>query len=476
MRTRKALGLGLMLLSMLLAISQASFAGSSEQSAIFAGEVQAAPSFHVVNLPISEVGGEGISWARVDQTPESFGRALTLYAGDTVEAVAGSTGFDKWPGGTQGPFNWPIESGIHYRTAGAWTAYPGDVTESEGEASYGGKEPFMAKFPLGGSQTTALGGMTAFAFKGRSAATEGFGTVTMGDYSSPHPSFPLKMAYGRSFARTWKEAGKVTSHGWAQVRGFELGDVKIDEIRGESIASASPQGWGGEWRLTVFGVQVGADRWGWTEKGVSFAEGMEGQLAQFNDAINQASNDEFRYEFKLTPGRVYRDDFGIARAQSGFAGITYSPTVGKYIPATDLTTPNIVLGPGGKGEKFSWAMGWAGGSAHYAEGDPSSRSEEQVDVDLPPMSDVTDFDTGTGGGEDLIVESAAPTSQPTETSRPNSKPALSFEPTRPGGPDDGLFLGEDVAKGISGGMQGLALVGLLGAGFSLIQLRRFLRI
>ena len=66
-------------------------AGPSGGPAEFSAEVFAAPSYHLVEIPKVEEGGEGFAWAYLNQQPEGWGRAISFWPGPTGDTVARSS-------------------------------------------------------------------------------------------------------------------------------------------------------------------------------------------------------------------------------------------------------------------------------------------------------------------------------------------------------------------------------------------------
>lgn len=274
--------------------------------ATFAAEVFATPSYHLVEIPKVEEGGEGFSWAYVNQQPESWGRALLFWPGPTAEATFG----------TSVPQSGPL-TGHRWKSPGAWSSYP-TGGESRGMADYG--EPAI---PLGTTVDTPGGTMQLLSLSGRSTADEGVAETAFGSFESSFA--PVDAGFGRSFASAQREEGAAVSTGWAVIRDVKIGDLTIDEIRSDASVRATTAGETGTWKLTITGVTLGGQRLEWTNHGVSFAPGSEEALKQLNGEMAKGA-ESFRSDFQLVPGRVWRDDAG-THVQSGFLQMGHRPVI-----------------------------------------------------------------------------------------------------------------------------------------------------
>jgi hypothetical protein len=291
--------------------------GAPPAAALFTSEVFATPSYHLMEIPKVEEGGEGFAWAYLNQQPESWGRAITFWPGPTPETV-----FE-----TSTPQQGPL-AGHGYKAPGAWTSYP-TGGDSAGTADFG--EP--AQFPLGPSVDTPGGTMRVFSFSGHADANQGIGDVAFGAFTGK--AMPVNIGFARSFASARREGEAAVSSGWALARDVHIGDVGITEIRSDATVKATPAGETGTWTLTVSGVSIGGQRLEWTNKGVSFAPGSEAGLAQLNAELAKGA-ESVRSEFKLVPGRVWRDDAG-THVQSGFLQMGHKPLVLENNPGQRMT-------------------------------------------------------------------------------------------------------------------------------------------
>lgn len=284
--------------------------------ATFAAEGFAAPSYHLVEIPKVEEGGEGFTWAYLNQQPESWGRALLFWPGPTAEATFG----------TSVPQSGPLV-GHRWKSPGAWSSYP-TGGESRGMADYG--EP---KVPLGTTADTPGGTMRVLSFSGRAGADEGIAETAFGSFESSVA--PVTMGFGSAFSEARRKGQEALSSGWAVARDVHIGDVRIAEIRSDASVRATPAGETGTWKLTIAGVTVGEQKLEWTNHGVSFAPGSEAPLAQLNGELAKGA-EGFRSEFQVVPGRVWRDDAG-THVQSGFLQMGHRPVILENNPGQKMT-------------------------------------------------------------------------------------------------------------------------------------------
>jgi hypothetical protein len=310
--------------------------------ATFAAEVFATPSYHAMEIPKVEEGGEGFTWAYLNQQPESWGRALLFYSGSASEATF-ATSLPQ-----QGPL-----TGHRWKAPGAWSSYP-TGGESRGMADFG--EP---RVPLGTTVDTPGGTMQLLSFSGRASADKGVGEAAFGSFQSSVA--PVRIGFARSFSSAAREEGAALSSGWAVARDVQIGDVSISEIRSDASVKATASGETGTWKLTITGVTVGEQRLEWTNRGVSFAPGSEAPLQQLNGELAKGAEGS-RSEFQLVPGRVWRDDAG-THVQSGFLQMGHRPVILENSP----------------GQKMSYALSVVSARALYRQ----SEAGVGLDDDLP---------------------------------------------------------------------------------------------
>lgn len=290
--------------------------GGPASPATFAAEGFATPSYHLVEIPKVEEGGEGFTWAYLNQQPESWGRALLFWPGPTAEATFG----------TSVPQSGPLV-GHRWKSPGAWSSYP-TGGESRGMADYG--EP---KVPLGTTAETPGGTMQVLSFSGRAGADEGVAETAFGSFESSVA--PVTMGFASAFSEARRTGEEALSSGWAVARDVHIGDVRIAEIRSDASVRATPAGETGTWKLTIAGVTVGDQKLEWTNHGVSFAPGSEAPLAQLNGELAEGA-EGLRSEFQLVPGRVWRDDAG-THVQSGFLQMGHRPVILENNPGQKLS-------------------------------------------------------------------------------------------------------------------------------------------
>jgi len=329
---------------------------------VFTAEVFATPSYHLVEIPKVEEGGEGFTWSYLNQTPESWGRALLFWPGPTAEATFG----------TSVPQAGPL-AGHRWKSPGAWSSYP-TGGEARGLADFG--EP---RVPLGTTVDTPGGTMQLSSFSGRASADRGQAETAFGSFQSSVA--PVKIGFARAFSSATREEGAALSTGWAVARDVQIGDVNIAEIRSDASVRATGAGETGTWKLTITGVTVAGQHLEWTDHGVSFAPGSEAPLQQLNTSLARGA-EGFRSDFQLVPGRVWRDDAG-THVKSGFLEMGYRPVVLENNP----------------GQKMEYALSVVSARALYR-------------VEAPEV------DAGVGSGEDLpaspVVQAppAAPSPSP----------------------------------------------------------------
>jgi len=300
--------------------------------AVFTAEVFATPSYHLVEIPKVEEGGEGFTWSYLNQTPESWGRALAFWPGPTAEATFG----------TSLPQAGPL-AGHRWKSPGAWSSYP-TGGQSRGLADFG--EP---RVPLGTTVDTPGGTMQALSFSGRAAAGEGEAETAFGSFQSSLA--PVKIGFARAVSSATREESAAVSSGWAVARDVQIGDVNIAEIRSDAAVRATGAGETGTWKLTITGVTVAGQHLEWTDHGVSFAPGSEAPLQQLNTQLAKGA-EGFRSDFQLVPGRVWRDDAG-THVRSGFLEMGYRPQVLENNP----------------GQKMEYALSVVSARALYRLGD-----------------------------------------------------------------------------------------------------------
>ncbi|MEW6476559.1 MAG: hypothetical protein AB1679_30225 [Actinomycetota bacterium] len=363
--------------------------GGPPTAALFTAEVFATPSYHLMEIPKVEEGGEGFAWAYLNQQPESWGRAISFWPGPTPNTV-----FE-----TSTPQQGPL-AGHGYKAPGAWTSYP-TGGDSAGTADFG--EP--AQFPLGPTVDTPGGTMRIFSFSGHADANEGIGEFAFGAFTGT--AVPVNIGFARSHASARRDGDAVVSSGWALARDVKIGDVGITEIRSDAVVRATAAGETGTWTLTVSGVSVGGQRLEWTDKGVSFAPGSEDGLTRLNAELAKGA-ESLRSEFKLIPGRVWRDDAG-THVQSGFLQMGHRPVILENNP----------------GQKMVYALSVVSAQAFYRLEDPAAGLDD--DLPLPavegpstpePLPAVTD-----GGRDPAAVDGA-----PSAAGLLAETPAVLFDP------------------------------------------------
>ncbi|HEV7534803.1 MAG TPA: hypothetical protein VGP90_04160 [Acidimicrobiia bacterium] len=327
-------------------------AGPSGGPAEFSAEVFAAPSYHLVEIPKVEEGGEGFAWAYLNQQPEGWGRAISFWPGPTGDTVARSST----------PQDGPL-AGHGWKSPGAWTSYP-PGGESAGGADFG--EP--AKFPTGPATETPGGTMRILSFSSHARADETVGDFAFGDFTGS--AVPVSVGFARSFARSARENGAAQSTGWALAHDVRLGDVTIDEVRSDAGVRATAAGETGTWTLTIAGVTVAGQRLAWTDHGVSFAPGSESALAQLNEEMAKGA-DNFRSQFQLVPGRIWHDKDG-THVQSGFLAMGHRPVVLDNNP----------------GQKLSYALSVVSARAIYHREEPEVDAGLGDELPSPPSVDV----------------------------------------------------------------------------------------
>ena len=439
-------------------------AGSSGRSGLFSAEVFATPSYHLMEIPKVEEGGEGFSWAYLNQQPESWGRALSFWPGPTGDTLFRSST----------PQEGPL-TGHGWKSPGAWTSYPpgGDST---GDADFG--DP--AKFPTGPAVETPGGTFRLLAFKSHASATEAVGDAAFGDFTGS--AVPVSVGFARSFARTVREEGAAVSTGWALARNMRLGDVAIDEIRSDAGVRATPAGETATWKLTISGVTVAGQRLAWTDGGVNFAPGSESALNQLNTEMAKGA-ENFRSQFQLVPGRVWRDKDG-THVQSGFLAMGHRPVVTENNP----------------GQKLSYALSVVSARALYrveepeagigdalpapisevpapppgpVPGPPPTPGGQPGSVDLAPAVRLANGGSGYGTGGDVSAGSEAPAT--TGAGQVALAPGVGGSPgglTARAAPAAVTGFGRGAAHSLRSGIGLLALAGLLAAAAVLRAARR----
>ena len=285
--------------------------------ALFSAEVFATPSYHLVEIPKVEEGGEGFAWAYLNQQPEGWGRAISFWPGPTGDTLFRSST----------PQEGPL-AGHGWKSPGAWTSYP-PGSESAGDADFG--DP--AHFPTGPAVETPGGTLRILSFSSHARVGETVGDFAFGDFTAS--ALPVSVGYARSFARAVREEGAALSTGWALARHVKVGDVTIDEIRSDAAVRATPAGETGTWTLTVAGMTVAGQRLAWTDRGVSFAPGSEAALARLNEEMAKGA-EGVRSQFQLVPGRVWHDKDG-THVQSGFLALGHRPVVTENNPGQKLS-------------------------------------------------------------------------------------------------------------------------------------------
>ena len=390
--------------------------------ATFAAEGFATPSYHVMEIPKVEEGGEGFTWSYLNQQPESWGRALMFWPGPTAEATF-ATSLPQ-----QGPF-----IGHHWKSPGAWASYP-TGGEARGLADFG--EPAI---PLGTTVDTPGGTMQLLSFSGRAGAAEGIAETAFGSFRSSVA--PVRIGFARAFSSATREEAAAVSSGWAVVRDVQIGDVSVDEIRSDASVRATTAGETGTWKLTISGVTVGGQRLEWTNHGVSFAPGSEAPLQQLNTELAKGA-EGFRSEFQVVPGRVWRDDAG-THVQSGFLQMGTRPVILENNP----------------GQKMGYALSVVSARALYRQ----AEAGVGLDDDLPPPApDVPGpAQASTAAGSDAGPGSAGPTglAGSTRLAAENGAPAVAT------GPEPSVLLApardaDGLGSGVGGGGDGGAGGGL----------------
>ena len=340
----------------------------SEGPATFAAEVFATPSYHLMEVPKVEEGGEGFAWSYLNQQPESWGRALLFWSGPTSDAVFA----------TSVPQQGPL-TGHRWKAPGAWTSYP-PGGDAPGLADYG--EP--ARFPLGTTVETPGGTARLLSLSGRAGADEGVGEVAFGAFQSSFA--PLRMGFASSFSSARREEDGAVSSGWAVARDVQIGEVSIAEIRSDASVRATAAGETGTWKLTIAGVSVGGQRLEWTNNGVSFAPGSEAALQRLNGEMAKGA-ESFRSEFQLVAGRVWRDDAG-THVQSGFLQMGHRPVILENNP----------------GQKMVYALSVVSARALYRAGEPGVG----LDGDLPAPAPEVPGPAGASAANGPAVEIGEP--------------------------------------------------------------------
>lgn len=287
------------------------------EEASFSAEVFATPSYHVLELPKVEDGGEGFSWAFVNQSPESWGRSLAFWPGHLADVLLRTSIPQSGPLAGHG---WRI-------TPGAWQSYP-PGGDGAGAADFGGP----LRFPLGTTVETPGGRLRVLSARGEARADEGIGEFAFGDLATAVA--PLRVGFARSFARARRDGAAAVSVGWAVLHDVRVGDVTIDEVRSDAEVRAAAGDSTSTWRLSVTGVAVGGHRLAWTDGGVSFAPGSEAALVRLNEELAKGAK-PFRSELRLVPGRTWADDTG-AHAQSGFLHMGHRPLIAENNPGQRL--------------------------------------------------------------------------------------------------------------------------------------------
>jgi len=341
--------------------------------ALFSAEVFATPSYHLVEIPKVEEGGEGFAWAYLNQTPEGWGRAISFWPGPTGDTVFRSST----------PQAGPL-TGHGWRSPGAWTSYPPGA-DSPGDADFG--DP--ARFPLGPTVETPAGTLRVVSFSSHARADESAGDFAFGDFSGT--GVPVSVGFARSSARTGREDGAAVSSGWALARNVRLGDIAIDEIRSDAGVRATPAGETGTWKLTISGVTVAGQRLAWTEGGVSFAPGSESALNELNTEMAKGA-ETARSQFQVVPGRVWRDKDG-THVQSGFLAMGHRPVVTENNP----------------GQKLSYALSVVSARALYRLEEPEVDVGLGDEVPAPPVAAVPSSPGEPVGGP---VVASAPAASP----------------------------------------------------------------
>jgi hypothetical protein len=432
------------------------------QPVFFAAEVFATPSYHLMEIPKVEEGGEGFAWANVNQTPESWGRSLAFWPGPTGETLFRSSV----------PQNGPL-AGHEWRAPGAWTSYP-PGGDSPGDADFG--EP--ATLPLGPTVDTPGGKFRVLSFSAHATEEEGVGDFAFGSFQGA--AAPVSIGFARSFAEARRVEGAAVSSGWAVARDLRLGDVSIDEVRSEASVRATPAGEESTWKLTIFGLALAGQRLEWTDAGVSFAPGSEQAIDQLNQELGRGA-ESVRSEFRIVPGRIWEDDDG-AHAQAGFLQLghrpaplennpgqklSYSlsvvsaralyrleaPDVVDDLPVAppDVARPPVAIGEGATLERApAPGVRVEGSSGGFLFNDPGRGGDSSSDVALPLDSE--------------------PEAVPATSETASALGALGTGPGAAAVPIAGL--GPDAARSLRGGIGLLALGGLGAAAAVLGAARR----
>ncbi|MEW6473467.1 MAG: hypothetical protein AB1679_14440 [Actinomycetota bacterium] len=345
-----AAGLGVGALLVVVGIAAPAYPES--ETGFFSAEAFAAPSYHVVEIPKVEEGGEGFSWAYVNQTPESWGRSFAFWAGPTPETVFQSSVPQ------QGPL-----AGRRWRAPGSWTSYP-PGGNSNGDINFG--EP--VKGPLGPTVDTPGGRLRLGSFSGHSDAEGGTGDFAFTDFQAA--GAPVSIGFARSFAQARREAGAAVGTGWAVTRNLRMGDVTIDEIRSEASVRATTAGETATWKLVILGFSAP----GQPRQDLTFSSDDHGdqRIQAFNEMFAGGA-EQRRSEFRIVPGRLWKDDGG-AHAESGFLKMGHRPVV----------TENSLF------QKLGYAISFSSARALYRGGDPAPELEAPVETgDLPVASGAT---------------------------------------------------------------------------------------
>jgi hypothetical protein len=457
-RTRHTLA-GLVVLAAVVAMAPAPAYPDEEGGlagpATFAAEGFATPSYHLMEIPKVEEGGEGFTWAYLNQQPESWGRALMFWPGPTVEATFG----------TSVPQSGPL-AGHRWKSPGAWSSYP-TGGESRGMADYG--EP---KVPLGTTVDTPGGTMQVLSFSGRAGVDEGVAETAFGSFESSVA--PVTMGFASAFSEARREGETALSSGWAVARDVQIGDVRIAEIRSDASVRATPAGETGTWKLTIAGVTVGDQKLDWTNHGVSFAPGSEAPLAQLNGELAKGA-EGLRSEFQLVPGRVWRDDAG-THVQSGFLQMGHRPVILENNP----------------GQKMSYALSVVSARALYRVSEAGGGIADDLpapSTDVPGPAEASTATTPAPGpapviGEPAVLFAPEPSTLPVlpasgaglaaatpETVGGATEETASAGLAAPGGevavqarvaPAVATGLGQSAAKSLRGGIGVVALAGVAG--------------
>jgi len=403
----------------------------SDEPATFAAEVFATPSYHLMEIPKVEEGGEGFTWAYLNQQPESWGRALLFWPGPTAEATFG----------TSVPQDGPL-TGHRWKSPGAWSSYP-TGGEARGMADYG--EPAV---PLGTTVDTPGGTMRVLSFSGRAAADAADAETAFGAFQSAVA--PVRVGFGRAFSSATREESAAVSTGWAVARDVQIGDVNISEIRSDASVRATPAGETGTWKLTITGVTVGGQRLEWTNNGVSFAPGSDAPLKELNTQLAKGA-EGFRSDFQIVPGRVWRDDAG-THVQSGFLEMGHRPVILENNP----------------GQKMEYALSVVSARALYRLGDNDGGLGDALPATDPPVPGPS---TAEAPGPSVVEAAPAAAEEPVAVLVPPSvayrdsaavesglpSPAVEMAPAPSSGPGTGTGSSEValVVPGAAGGTAGV---------------------